>query len=202
MPETDSAKDGNLWPNVVEQAFRFAARAHRDHFRKASDLPYVVHPAAVSMLLQKSGFDDPEILAAALLHDTVEDTDASIEDVAREFTDRVAQLVSAVTEEKRDDAGRKRSWEERKQLHIDHLCKAESDVCAIVLADKLHNLYSMLFDLNAGEELWQRFGASKERIEWYHSSMIDAVVRDDERLQRLAADCRRVLFAVMNFDAS
>jgi len=186
---------------VVEQAFRFAARAHRDHFRKASDLPYVVHPAAVALILQKAGVEDEEILAAALLHDTVEDTEATIEDVANEFHERVARLVSAVTEEKRDGAGRKHSWEDRKQTHIDHLQNAEPDVCVIVLADKLHNLSSMLFDLQQGDELWSIFGAPKQRIEWYHSSIIDAVSRDEPTNHRLVSECRRVLQQVVAFES-
>jgi (p)ppGpp synthase/HD superfamily hydrolase len=195
----DSDSPAPFLSPVVEQAFRFAARAHRDHFRKASDLPYVVHPAAVALILQKAGVDDEDILAAALLHDTVEDTEATIEDVGNEFQERVVRLVSAVTEEKRDSFGRKYSWEERKQSHIRHLQDAEVDVCIIVLADKLHNLCSMLFDLQQGDELWSKFGATQERIEWYHLSIIDAVVRDDSTIRQLASECRRVLQQVVEF---
>ena len=76
---------GLLFRPLVERAMRFAAKAHRHHHRKGSDLPYITHPAGAAMLLLKAGIDDDEILAAALLHDVVEDTEHTLEMLAADF---------------------------------------------------------------------------------------------------------------------
>jgi guanosine-3',5'-bis(diphosphate) 3'-pyrophosphohydrolase len=185
--------DNSLFSPVVERAMRWAARSHRNHQRKASDLPYLSHPASVAMILLRVGLSDDEVLAAALLHDVVEDTDCSLETLAEHFSPRVVELVAALTERKRDADGRKRSWTERKTEHIEHIAAAPFEARAIALADKLHNLGSMLFDLDSGEELWSRFGATPDQIIWYHRAIVTAATQDDPRLVTLAEYCRLLI---------
>jgi (p)ppGpp synthase/HD superfamily hydrolase len=185
--------DSTLFSPLIERALRVAARCHRNHHRKASDIPYVTHLAGVTLILSRAGFDDPEILAAALLHDTVEDTSCTLEQIQAEFPPAVVAYVAALTERKQTAEGAKRSWHDRKQEHIEQVRQAPLGARAISLADKLHNLGTMLYDLEAGDELWSRFGAAPERIVWYHHSMIDAAAQDDEPLQPLAAACRELL---------
>jgi GTP diphosphokinase / guanosine-3',5'-bis(diphosphate) 3'-diphosphatase len=86
---------------LVFKALQFAARRHTHHRRKGGkDIPYINHPIDVATLLATvGGVTDPEILAAALLHDTVEDTDATHEDIVREFGEVVAGLVAEVTDD-------------------------------------------------------------------------------------------------------
>lgn len=184
---------GRLFSPVVERALRVAARCHRHHRRKASDLPYLTHPAGVALILLRAGFGDEEILAAALLHDVVEDTDYSLEQMEAEFPAGVAEYVAVLTERKRDSDGTKRSWQDRKREHIEQIGEASVGAKAVVLADKLHNLGTMLYDLEAGDDLWSRFGASPDQVLWYHREMIERATVEDERLQRLAAECRELL---------
>lgn len=189
----ESQRSNEVFSPLVERAMRVAARWHRQQTRKASDLPYLTHPASVALLLAKAGITDDEVLVAALLHDVVEDTDCSIEALAAEFPPTVVELVSALTERKRDDSGQKRTWQERKTEHLEHIAAASWKARAIALADKLHNLGSMLTDLDAGADLWSRFNAPPDRVLWYHRAMIAAAFQADARLTGLAEECSRLV---------
>lgn len=182
-----------LFSPLVERAMRIAARAHRHHHRKGSDLPYITHPAHAAMILLRAGIDDDEILAAALLHDVVEDTEHTLEMLAADFPPKVVQLVAAMTERKHDHDGRKRSWQERKDEHLRHIASEPWEARAIVLADKLHNLGSMVEDLDAGQDLWARFNSPPEKILWYYREMVTAAFQDEPRLAELAQECVRLI---------
>lgn len=184
---------GSLFSPLVERAMRIAAKAHRHHHRKGSDLPYITHPAHAAMILLRVGIDDDEILAATLLHDVVEDTDHTLEMLAADFPPKVVQLVAAMTERKHDHDGRKRSWQERKDEHLRHIAAEPWEARAIVLADKLHNLGSMLVDRDNGEDIWARFNAPRERVLWYHREMVAAAFQQDARLAVLANECSRLV---------
>ena len=107
---------------------------------------------------------------AGLLHDTVEDTDVDIDDIQLAFGDRVSTLVANHTENKR------LSWRERKQHTIDTVKVADRDTRLLIMADKVSNLRSMLSDYSrVGEQLWERFNASKEEQSWYNSELQDAL---------------------------
>lgn len=183
----------DLHAPVVEEAMRLAARAHREQQRKSSDLPYVAHPASVALILQRAGFDSPNIIAAALLHDVVEDTYVSIEQIQADFPTEVADWVAALSERKRDDGGKHRSWIDRKTEHIEQIASAPFEARAILLADKLHNLVSMQFDLAAGEDIWQRFGAPRERVIWYHREITAAAMQGEPQLELLAGQCQQLI---------
>jgi (p)ppGpp synthase/HD superfamily hydrolase len=176
---------------LVERAMRVAARCHREQTRKASDLPYLTHPASVAILLTKAGITDDAILAAALLHDVVEDTDCSLEELAAEFPPKVIEFVAALTEVKRDDAGQKRSWQDRKTDHLKHIAAASWEARAITLADKLHNLGTMLFDLESDPGMWSRFNAPPDRLLWYYREMIAAAFQGEPQLTLLAEECSK-----------
>lgn len=184
---------GSLFSPLVERAMRIAAKAHRHHHRKGSDLPYITHPAQAAMILLRAGIDDDEILAAALLHDVVEDTEHTLEMLAADFPPKVVQLVAAMTERKHDHDGRKRTWQERKDEHLRHIAAEPWEARAIVLADKLHNLGSMVVDLDHDEDLWSRFNAPPDRILWYHREMVAAAEQGDPRLAELACECRTLI---------
>jgi guanosine-3',5'-bis(diphosphate) 3'-pyrophosphohydrolase len=181
------------WTDLLERALRIAATAHQDQQRKASGLPYITHPVAVAMLLQAYGFSDEQILAAALLHDVVEDTQVSLDDLAGEFPAAIVDLVGHLTERKLDPMGGKRPWEDRKREHLVHIAVAPLAARAIVLADKLHNLRTMSYDLDEGQEVSTRFNAAFERLVWYYESMIEAAAGRDGELQDLAVAARTAL---------
>jgi (p)ppGpp synthase/HD superfamily hydrolase len=178
---------------LVEQAMRVAAHHHRNHNRKASLLPYISHPCSVALILMKTEFDDDESIAAAFLHDVVEDTDYSMEGLEAEFPTKVAEYVAVLTERKTSADGSKRSWQERKVEHLEIVARASLEARAIVLADKLHNLGTMLYDLESGEEIWSRFGASPDKLLWYHRTMVNKAAGNDEPLIHLAKACSAML---------
>ena len=126
--------------NVIMRAAVFAAERHRGQVRKGADsTPYIEHPLAVAQALaEEGGVDDAEMLAAALLHDTIEDTPTVYDDLSEEFGDRVAGMVVELTDDKRLPKA------ERKQLQIEHAAHICRDAQQIKLADKLCNLREIL----------------------------------------------------------
>lgn len=182
-----------LFSPLLERALRVAADAHRTQSRKGSTVPYITHPLGVILLLLKAGWTDDCLLAAAILHDTLEDTDYTVARLEAEFESPVPQYVAALSERKRDAAGNLRNWRDRKLEHLQQMAAAPQAVCAIALADKLHNLATMQYDLHAGEDVWSRFNSPREDVLWYHQAMIAAAAGDDPALEPLAAQCRTVL---------
>lgn len=119
-------------------AMAYAAGAHiaKGQRRKYNSEPYIAHPARVVEILKSAGIVDPEVLAAAWLHDVVEDTDATIEDIEQFFTPRVAQLVDEVTDVSRPEDGNRAR---RKEIDRQHLAQASPDGKSIKLADLIDN---------------------------------------------------------------
>ena len=195
-----------LYSPLVEKAFRVAADAHRNQTRKASDLPYFQHPASVALILARAGFNDDELLAAATLHDTIEDTDCTVESLTSEFPESVVKLILECSEQKTDASGAKIPWRTRKEAHIAVVREASPSARAIVLADKFHNLGSMVFDLERGEELWSRFNTSPEDLIWYHRKIVAAATTLPasaaslivERINILASECQRLIDHLAN----
>lgn len=174
-----------LYSPILERAIRTASEFHRDQPRKGSSLPYISHTVAVMLILQRAGFDDDRLLAAAVLHDVVEDTDCTLEMLKEQFPPEVAQWVSETSEQKQDEAGTDRSWVDRKREHLAHAASASFEARAIILADKYHNLCSMLYDLDRGETVWERFNAPVEHVLWYNREMIVTVARETPELNVL-----------------
>jgi hypothetical protein len=130
----------------LERALRWAAVCHAGQTRKGSDIPYFEHVVAVAMILDRAGFEE-DVVIAGLLHDVIEDTEASFDDVATRFGTAVAEIVRACSEVKLDAQGRKQPWIDRKRDHLAVICAAGVPIRAVVLADKLHNLTSIEVDL-------------------------------------------------------
>jgi len=179
--------------SLIERAFRIAAAAHEGQFRKGSRLPYFAHPSAVALLLARSGISDPVILAAALLHDVLEDTELTVETLEVDFPSEVVDCVRAASEHKFDADGRRREWEDRKVEHVARVHGASSAARAVVLADKVHNLQSIWFDLSQGDPVWERFNAPRDRVLAYHAAMIDAAAGSDAEMSPLADLGRELL---------
>lgn len=156
--------------NVIEKAIVFAAEAHKNQTRKGTEIPYITHPFAVGMMLQSAGCSE-DVVSAGILHDTLEDTEATYERLVKEFGDCVADLVVAASENDKS-----LSWEERKQHTIDGLKHASMEELQVIVADKLHNLRSIRSDLEEnGDKIWQRFNRGKEKQHWYYSSIVKAL---------------------------
>jgi len=123
--------------SLEEQARRYATRAHAEagQRRKYTDEPYIVHPAAVAELLRSVSADD-ELLAAAWLHDTVEDTGTTLGDIEAHFGSRVAQLVEMLTDSSQPQAKNRAA---RKLAHFRHTADASPEAQTIKLADIIDN---------------------------------------------------------------
>jgi len=122
-------------------ALRFAAERHRSQLRKgAAGYPYVNHVIAVTELLARCGVDDPVTLQAALLHDTIEDTDTTADELAQRFGAEVGRLVLEVTDDK------SLPKQERKRLQIVHAPELSERARRIKLADKTCNILDIAHD--------------------------------------------------------
>ncbi len=156
---------------LLNSALIFAARSHNKQNRKGTDIPYIVHPVGVMLILIEFGENDPEILAAALLHDTVEDTKVTHDQIRKEFGDRVAEIVKGCSEPDKDD-----TWENRKNHTIHYIKGAPRHIQLVSAADKLHNLRSMIKDYEElGDKVWSRFKRGKEDIAWYYRSVLTSL---------------------------
>lgn len=153
--------------DLVDKALQIASIAHEGQYRKNTIIPYIEHPVAVGMILHEAGYRK-EMVAAGILHDTVEDTDLTLEDIEREFGKEISKLVEGCSE-----PDKSLSWEERKQHTIDYLKNAPEEVRVLACADKLHNLRSIRLDAEiSGEQVWNRFRRGKEHQEWYYRNVI------------------------------
>ncbi|MBS2031681.1 MAG: bifunctional (p)ppGpp synthetase/guanosine-3',5'-bis(diphosphate) 3'-pyrophosphohydrolase [Deltaproteobacteria bacterium] len=134
------------YPTLVHRALDFAAIAHRTQLRKSPEaqIPYVSHCAGVALLLARHGLAD-EVVAAGALHDTLEDTEVTAQELEKAFGARVLFLVESCSE-----PDKSLPWEERKARYIAHLRVADPDARAISAADKLHNMQSMINAKRAG----------------------------------------------------
>ncbi len=162
---------------LLSLAVQLAAEKHDAMRRKGTATPYLLHPMEAAAIVGTMT-DDPCILAAAVLHDVVEDTDTSVEEIRSLFGERVAQLVVAESENKRADRPAADTWLIRKQETIDDL-RSTTDVAVkmICLGDKLSNLRSFKRDYAAiGAAFYQRFNQTDPKMHrWYHRSIADAM---------------------------
>lgn len=119
----------------------FATAAHARQMRKYTGTPYIEHPLRVADLLIKFGCTEPQVIAAAILHDTVEDTDVTLEHIKQYFGDDVAYLVNGCTEPQYPlgEDGKRLNREARKQLDLEHYAKGDARVQAIKVADLIDN---------------------------------------------------------------
>jgi (p)ppGpp synthase/HD superfamily hydrolase len=143
---------------LILRAIDFAARKHRDQRRKDEEAsPYINHPISVSLLLAEIGnVIDPEVLSAAILHDTLEDTDTTPEELEAAFGMRIRKLVQEVTDDK------KLPKTKRKELQIEHAAHLSAEAVLIKLGDKISNVLDVTHSPPADWDLQRR----KEYLDW------------------------------------
>lgn len=158
--------------DLLDRAIIFAVRAHHNTERRGKGFPYIVHPMeAVEIVATIT--PDQELLAAAALHDTIEDTDVTVDDIRREFGDRVAELVHAESDQFTEGVSEEDSWHDRKQAAIDRLAAASHDAKIVAMGDKLSNMRAIWRDYQTrGDELWQIFHVKdKASHEWHYRGL-------------------------------
>lgn len=142
---------------LILKAAAFAAEKHRDQRRKDPEAsPYINHPIALANLLASQGVTTPDVLCAALLHDTIEDTETTAAELEAAFGGRIAAIVLEVTDDKRLPKA------ERKQQQIDHAPHASQEARLVKLADKICNLHDILHSPPAGWPLARQ----QEYFDW------------------------------------
>lgn len=159
--------------DLFERALCFATEKHSGQIRKLANTPYILHPVEVASIVGTMT-DDREILAAAVLHDTVEDTDTTLEEIEENFGRRVALLVMTETENKREDRPEAETWEIRKEetlIILEHT--KDIGVKMMWLGDKLSNIRSFAREYRKrGDALWQNLNQKDPaRQAWYYKKI-------------------------------
>lgn len=209
-----------LFSPLVERAVEAAAEWHDATYRKgrwrdpvveapdgtAPRVPAMAHVTAVALTVQRAGWND-EAVAAAFLHDALEDANRyghalTPATLAALVGERVARIVEAVTEPKRDATGAWLPWRVRKETYLERLAAGPEEAAAVSLADKLHNAYSMASSLETGVDIFtdgpgrRALSAGPEDQRWFFSEALDVTRRHaDPRLvpmrERLAEEVAR-----------
>ena len=161
---------------LLDRAIVFAVKAHAGTERRGKGFPYIVHPMEAVEIVSTMTTDQ-ELLAAAALHDTVEDTPVTVEQIRAEFGDRVAELVSSESDTFEAGVSEEDSWHSRKQAAIDRLAKASHDAKIVALGDKLSNMRAIARDYSLkGDELWKLFHAkNRSDHEWHYRGLAESL---------------------------
>lgn len=160
--------------DIFEKAIVFAVRAHSAQIRKDGSA-YILHPMEVAAIAG-SITKNPDVLCAAVLHDTVEDTDTTMQDIIDTFGSRIAQLVAYETEDKRPGIKASESWKIRKVESLEVLKNCGDKEAGILwLSDKLSNMRALARDYTViGEKVFDKFNEKDPKEQrWYHRSVLD-----------------------------
>ncbi len=161
---------------TFEKAIYFAVKAHSGQTRKDGTL-FILHPmevAAIAGTMTKK----PDVLCAAVLHDTVEDTQTTAQDIFDNFGERIAELVASETEDKRPHMSAADSWKIRKEESLEELKNSEDiDVKILWLSDKLSNMRALARDYDKiGAAVFERFNEKDPKKQgWYHKTVLSAI---------------------------
>lgn len=188
------SKKEYLDSSLLDRAICFAVKAHANTERKGKGFPYIVHPLE-AVVIVSTMTSDQELLAAAALHDTLEDTDTTYEQLESEFGKRVADLVLQESDVKLEGCAAA-TWHFRKQVAIEHLAAAPLDAKIVAMGDKLSNMRIIARDYSViGDELWKRFHISdpKEHA-WHYYGLMQSLssLSDTAAFQEFASLVKQV----------
>ena len=164
---------------LVSEAIAFAVNAHDGMRRKKSEAPYILHPMEAAVIVGTMT-EDQNLIAAAVLHDVVEDAGVTIEQIEARFGRRVRELVQSETEDKRAQLPPSATWRIRKEESLEVLKNTEDlGVLMVWLGDKLANMRAIYRDFKVeGEEMWQRFNQKDPAQQaWYYRSIVTLTQR-------------------------
>ena len=159
----------------VTKAIEFAAVAHDGMERKKDKTPYILHPLEAAVIVGTMT-EDRDVISAAVLHDVVEDTDITIEEIEKRFGSRVRTLVESETENKREDLPPESTWKIRKEESLRELASCgDTDVLMLWLGDKLSNMRSFYRISKAeGESMWKSFNQKDPaQQKWYYTTIAE-----------------------------
>jgi (p)ppGpp synthase/HD superfamily hydrolase len=158
--------------NLIDKAAGIAVRAHSGQTSKVDGSPYIIHPVMVAARLLKHGFPDTTV-AAAFVHDVLEDTDYPAARLRRELGREVARLVRAVSSQELKD------WRKKKLRYIASVRRGGIQAMAICAADKIHNLERLLAAHGTmGPEIWSKFTRGREDKAWFEGEVLKMLKAD------------------------
>ena len=168
--------------NRIEKAVAFATKAHAGQYRKGTDRPYILHPIETMAIITRLVRYDEDLIAAAVLHDVVEDTSVTLNRLEKEFGPRVSGLVASVTGDKMRKMPPEATWRARKWQTIFNLRKADRETKALVLADNLSNLRELKRNHEKyGDMIWEHFNQKDKKMqEWYFKEIEKIVSKEFE----------------------
>ncbi len=180
--------------SIKETAKTFAIEAHRGQVRKSEpEKPMIMHPISVGMILKEYGYDD-NVIAAGYLHDVVEDTEYTLDDIKERFGDDVADLVCGASE-----PDKSLSWEERKQHTIDTLKELPLRNKLVVCADKISNLTDLnIIFKRSGTRDFSAFKRGENDQKWYYTSVYDSLVHNEDENLPIFKTLKSVINDVFN----
>lgn len=154
---------------LIETAALIAYQAHAGQVRKDDGSPYFIHPCMVAMKLAQNGFD-ATVVAAGFVHDVIEDTSIKTAELEKLLGPQVVELILHLTEDK------SLAWEDRKQKYADGILSAPIGAKAVSVADKIHNLESLLAAHESqGHKVWEAFSRGKEKKIWFEKTVLAAL---------------------------
>ena len=159
---------------LVSEAVVFAVQAHDGMRRKKSEAPYILHPMEAAVIVGTMT-DDQNLIAAAALHDVVEDAGITIDEIGERFGARVRELVESETEDKRAELPPSATWRVRKEESLAVLGATEDiGVLMVWLGDKLANMRAIYRDWKVdGHDMWKKFNQSDVTQQaWYYRSIV------------------------------
>lgn len=179
---------------ILDNAIICATEAHSGVFRKGGRSPYIVHPMEVAAIAARLT-DDIEVISAAVLHDVLEDTSITTEQLESMFGKRVVKLVLADSDDKQYGQSAE-SWEIRKTKTLERITQLSEDEQIVVLSDKLSNLRSIYNDYTLiGNEVWNRFNVKdKSKQEWYYCGIAERLDKVKDTIAFI--EYKKLLFEV------
>lgn len=164
---------------LLTKAIAYASKKHERQKRKGTNIPYIAHPLE-ALSIAATITNDEKVLAAAVLHDVVEDCGVSIRQIEAKFGKEVARLVAADTEDKMTKKSSEDTWKIRKQETLNCIEKMDKNSKIVVLADKLSNMRAIYRDYEEkGDMLWQKFNCkSKDEQGWYYEGVRRLIEKD------------------------
>jgi (p)ppGpp synthase/HD superfamily hydrolase len=196
---------------LIEAAVHISALGHSSQHRKnAAASLYITHPISVALICAQFGIKDERVLAAAIMHDVIEDTTFSVNDIEQmmmlrfhcdhESVTRILNVISDLSEVKKDNRGNKLSWKIRKTEHIARLRHASDDALIVKAADTYHNILCLLDDCDVSgfAAATSVFNTDAASLLWYWKQTADLL---SQRNSVILSDLKtRLLDAINKFE--
>ena len=179
----------------IEYAIYYATKAHKGQRRKIEDVDMIFHPFTCGMLLQRNGCDE-DVVCAAILHDVVEDTPHTFEDIEKEFGRNVRNYVYDVSE-----PDKSLEWEDRKKHTIEHLKNAPLGSKLIVACDKISNLEDLYecIEKYGEEKAWGSLKRDKRMQKWYYTSVYESCILGEDEEHPIFKRYKKILEDLFNY---